>query len=281
MKKLIMSAGTLVFAGALVVSATGAFFSDVETSTGNTFAAGDIDLQIDNTSYILSSSTGQLIAWPATSWALTDLTVEKFFDFIDLKPGDFGEDTISVHVGSNDAWLCAAAAVTADEDNNITEPEDEMSLPNNDDNDGTLNDGDLDTEVNFAFWADDGDNSLETGETIFLAGPVSALGGTGKIALADSTGGPLGPGPIPGGSVEYVGKAWCYGTLTPAPVAQNGNGSSTPIVLGSGFTCDGAPVSNLSQTDSLEADLQFYAVQSRNNMQFTCAAGYIPTIGDF
>lgn len=276
MKKIIMSAGSLIFAGALVVTATGAFFSDTETSTGNTFTAGAIDLQIDNSSYVLSSSTGQIIAWPGTSWSLTDLTVERFFDFIDLKPGDFGEDTISIHVDNNDAWLCAAAQVTSDLDNGITEPEDEVSLPNNDDNDGT-GDGDLDSEVNFAFWADDGDNVLETGENIFLAGPVSALGGTGQIALSDSSGtGPFGSTPVPGGTTQYVGKAWCFGTLTPAPITQDGVNTGNPTTLGSGFTCNGASVGNISQTDSLTADLQFYAVQSRNNLQFTCAANYTP-----
>ena len=35
----------------IAVGATGAFFSDTETSTGNTFAAGAIDLGVDNTSY--------------------------------------------------------------------------------------------------------------------------------------------------------------------------------------------------------------------------------------
>src|SRR3990167_4772485 len=156
MKRILISAGTLVFVGALAVGATGAFFSDTETSTGNTFAAGDIDLQIDNESYILSTSTPQvMIPWPATSWDLTDLTIEKFFDFIDMKPGDFGEDTISIHVGSNYAWLCTATQITKDDDVNYTEPEldDEKATSTPPGTDL----GELDEEINFAFWVDDGD----------------------------------------------------------------------------------------------------------------------------
>ena len=51
MKKILLSLGMIVFVGGLIIGATGAFFSDTETSTGNTFAAGAIDLKIDNTSY--------------------------------------------------------------------------------------------------------------------------------------------------------------------------------------------------------------------------------------
>jgi len=41
----------IVFIGAVVAGATGAFFSDTETSTGNTFAAGEIDLTVDSTAH--------------------------------------------------------------------------------------------------------------------------------------------------------------------------------------------------------------------------------------
>jgi len=51
MKKILGSVGVLALVGALVLGATGAFFSDTETSTGNTFTAGAIDLGVDNTSY--------------------------------------------------------------------------------------------------------------------------------------------------------------------------------------------------------------------------------------
>lgn len=46
--RLMMSLGMLVFVGAVVVGGTGAFFSDTETSTGNVFTAGAIDLTVDS-----------------------------------------------------------------------------------------------------------------------------------------------------------------------------------------------------------------------------------------
>jgi predicted ribosomally synthesized peptide with SipW-like signal peptide len=110
MKKILISASIVVAVAAVVVGATTAFFSDTETSTGNTFTAGAIDLTVDNQSYV-TGPDGHLIASPNTSWTLSDITGQLFFNFSDLKPGDIGEDTISLHVDSNDAYLCAAARV--------------------------------------------------------------------------------------------------------------------------------------------------------------------------
>src|SRR6056297_978008 len=213
--RILMSASMIAFVGALVLGGTQAFFSDTETSTGNTFTAGDIDLQIGNESYALDYNIpgiedpqGEYVQTELTSWAITDLTIERFFNFIDLKPGDYGQDTIDIQVGSNDAWVCAAANITADLDNDITEPEDEESGSNTDGDDGTP-DGDLDSELNFAFWVDDGDNVLESNEvdSIFADGSLNGLGQLGPIALADSTGdGVFGENPIPGGDTVYVAK---------------------------------------------------------------------------
>lgn len=282
-----LSLSVIVFAGGAIAGGTGAFFSDEETSTGNVFAAGDIDLKIDNTSYVTATTTipqvqvaGQLIASPSTSWTLTDLVAgtHRFFDFNDVKPGDIGEDTISIHVGSNDAWVCAAARITSDLDNSITEPEDEVGGPTG--QDGTA-DGDLDSALNFMFWNDDGDNVLEVGENTFLQGPLSGLGAQGQIRIADSAGSILGgTNPVPGGSTFYIGKAWCYGTLTAAPLVQDGVTTDGPIApgrVGTGVTCDGSTAGNIGQTDSVQGDMQFYAVQSRNNPTFTCAQNYTPT----
>jgi len=48
MRKILISLGMIAFVGAVVVGATGAFFSDTETSTGNVFTAGAIDLKVDS-----------------------------------------------------------------------------------------------------------------------------------------------------------------------------------------------------------------------------------------
>jgi len=281
MKKILLSLGMIVFVGAVAAGATGAFFNDTETSTGNTFAAGDIDLKIDNESYAIDytipgyeNPTGLLAVSTSTSWGLKDLTVEKFFNFTDLKPGDFGEDTISINVGSNDAWVCAAANITSDNDNSIIEPEDEVNTTLND-GDGTTN-GDLDSALRFAFWVDDGDNVLEDDEvaSIFINGTLADMGAAGQIALADSAGSILlNDGPIPGDSTFYIAKAWCFGNLTPAAVTQDFSGktgTNGPLDRGTGVSCDGSGESNIAQTDSVTGDITFYAEQARNNSKFTC-----------
>ncbi len=270
-----MSASMIAFVGALVLGGTQAFFSDTETSTGNTFTAGDIDLQIGNESYAfdynipgIEDPQGAYVQTELTSWAITDLTVERFFNFIDLKPGDYGQDTIDIRVGSNDAWVCAAANITADLDNDITEPEDEESGSNTDGDDGTP-DGDLDSELTFAFWVDDGDNVFETDESVFLDGSLDSIGQLGSIALADSAGSILEDnGPVPGGDTFIIGKIWCFGDLEEAALAPD---DGSPIDRDSGFTCNGAAATNIAQTDSVEGDLEFYAVQSRNNGDFQCS----------
>lgn len=48
MKKILISLAMIAAVGAIVVGATTAYFSDTETSTGNTFTAGTIDIAVDN-----------------------------------------------------------------------------------------------------------------------------------------------------------------------------------------------------------------------------------------
>lgn len=267
MRKILLSLGTLVFIGALVVSATGAFFSDTETSTGNTFAAGDIDLQIDNTSYV-TNAAGVLVASPNNTWAISNLTNQLFFSFADVKPGDIGEDTISVHAGSNNAWACMAADITATPENTLVDPESDAG-----DVGPALGDnGELQNFLNFTFWNDDGDNVYETGETIIteLTGPAGTIFNGNWHTIADSTTGTSSA--ILGGSTRFIGKAWCFGTLTPVVVAQDGVNTSGPLVRGTGFTCDGSGDNNIAQTDGIVIDVSFQAVQTRNNAQFVCSS---------
>ena len=275
MQRIILSLMLIVgVSGALTYAGTNAFFSDTESSLGNTFAAGAIDLKVDNESYyngILNAST---------TWKQTDLTVEKFFDFLDLKPDDYGEDTISLHVDTNDAYLCANVTLTSNDDNGINEPESEV-----DNTDGPGN-GELADLVNFLWWADDGDNVLEDDETVINQGNFGQLGvgNSYPLALADSdeniwTGA---GGPVPGDETLYIGKAWCFGDIAPAPISQddetdvmspagdNDNNNEAGEPEDGGISCDGTQLGNESQTDSLTADITFEAVQARHNDGFQC-----------
>jgi predicted ribosomally synthesized peptide with SipW-like signal peptide len=299
---------------ALAAGSTGAFFTDAETSTGNTFTAGAIDLKIDNTSYY----NGNVCANPSsdnpdlgyiwvgtalfpvpgtpctTTWASDDLndgevTLHKFFDFFDLKPGDQSEDTISLHT-QNDAYLCAEVKLTSNKDNDCTTPEDAASGGENGqcgEGDSESN-GDLAQNVNFIWWADDGDNVLESNETVIPGGNLGQLGvgNSAQVVLADSntniwTGQ---GGPITASTTMYIGKAWCFGDITAdsnTKVAQDGQGAvdinptdgipdNGPDSRGGGFLCNGSALDNKSQTDTMTADVTFEATQARNNPRFTC-----------
>jgi len=259
-KKIIISLSVIGLVAAIVVGGTIAYFSDTETSTGNTFTAGSIDLKIDNESYYNGEVQTGL------GWELRDLTDELFFNFSDLKPGDWGEDTISLHVDNNDSWLCASITLTSNDENDITEPEEELG-------DSAL-EGELAQEIEFIWWADDGDNVLESDETVISNVKLGDawLNQSHTIVLADSEsniweGNTL---PLKGGKDYYIGKAWCFGDLEWTLLSPD----EYLTIQQNNFTCNGEPVSNISQSDSATLDVSFYAVQSRNNGQFTCSDYY-------
>ncbi|OGM31658.1 hypothetical protein A2803_04485 [Candidatus Woesebacteria bacterium RIFCSPHIGHO2_01_FULL_44_21] len=310
LKKIILSFITVLVAGGVVIAGTNAFFSDTEESKGNVLAAGAIDLGVDNHSYyngLLNPGTTWRVDYdldpllgddPSTPNVVeTDFVIEPgrlFFDFHDLKPGDWGEDTISLHVKDNDSWLCADVTLTSDDDNGLTEPE-------GDDGDitpGPLGEGELADHVNFYWWADDGDNVFECveeetpegivcnpraegSEHLLPAGPIGALnvGETAHVALADSLTNIWGDqGPLPGGEVRFVAKAWCFGTTEMTPYPQDGGNQQSgpddrPVL------CDGSAETNVTQTDSLTADIAFRAVQSRHNDKFLCRPELAPPTG--
>lgn len=299
----------LVFVAAVVVGGTGAFFSDTETSTGNTFTAGAIDLKIDNHAWYNGLECAEQVEGPydyvwewngegqlsdpylqslvgeecTGTWELSDLDGHLFFNFDDLKPGDWEEDTISIHVNNNDAWMCAELAVTSNDDNSSTEPEllEDGELLEEEDDEW---DGELAEELEFIFWADDGDNVYEDGEYLFLEGTPEDLieygydyyngeeeGYALTFTIADSYSGVF-EGPIPGGEDLFIGKAFCFGELDAygwdGGVVGENDGDPA---LDSGFNCSGASTSNISQTDGMTGDLSFFAVQSRNNEDFSCS----------
>lgn len=292
--------GLVFIAGAIGVIASGAtsaFFSDTEASTGNLFTAGAIDLKVDNESYYnmnkcAPDSSGAYVwqgtaAYPVpgtpctTSWALSDLANGLlFFNFNDLKPDDQGEDTISLHVNNNDAYACMDMMLTSNDDKSSTEPELATTDPQEDLNNTW--DGELAQNIQMFWWADDGDNVYEQGEqaltpevttlyNLATSTPFSAaLADTTHNAWATTT-----PGPLMGGKDYYIGKAWCFGTLTPNPVGQDGLGKTDPNtngpqVRGTGVTCDGTALGNITQTDGTTLDLAFRVVQARNNPNFSC-----------
>lgn len=268
MKKIWISLGIIGIVGAIAIGGTLAYLSDTESAEGNTFTAGEVDLKVDNESYY----NGEIST--ATTFGPSDLgNGLLFINFTDLKPDDEGEDTISLHVEDNEAWLCMDMSLTSDDDKSSTEPELKTGDPLNTDN---AWDGELGKLVQMVWWVDDGDNVFEQGENLLNGGPKSILdffspNGVFSADLADATTNVWTgePGPAAGGETYYIGKAWCFGNLTLAPV-EKGEYDGPLGAQGPGWTCDGKALGNESQTDGLTIDIAFRALQARNNPGYTC-----------
>ena len=246
MKKIILSVAMIAAVAAVAIGATTAFFSDTETSTGNTFTAGAIDLKIDSKCSYNDRQLGQ-----CGEWGLKDLlpTGSQFFNFTDVKPGDKGENTISLHVTNNDAWGCVNIIPTKNDDVSSNEPE--LASPDAINTDSIF-DGELAQNMQFKIWADTCDVlPAIPGDNIYQACDRLLTQGTGPItptsyALATPATNNVFTGllndPLDGSLTRYLGVEWSI-----APT-----------------------VGNIIQTDNYQADISFYVEQSRNNPNFTC-----------
>jgi predicted ribosomally synthesized peptide with SipW-like signal peptide len=301
MRRIIFS--LLVIAGsaaAIVTGATGAFFSDTESSVGNTFAAGTLDLKIDNDSYYNGNRCTDLdpnpdddihdFQWQGTasypepntpcetSFPRSDLDDGfLFFNFTDLKPDDEGEDTISIFV-QNDAWACMDLTLTSNDDRSTTEPE---GLVDEAEDENDAWDGELAEALQFFWWADDGDNVYEDDEEAISNGVQSLLdlapqGDSFSVALADANGNVWSEeGPLPANETMYIAKAWCMGELELTPLEQDGfdDVRAPNDEEGPGVICDGTLLGNETQTDAVELNVVFSAIQARHNPDFLCDRG--------
>jgi len=78
----------------------------------------------------------------------------------DVKPGDFGELTLSVHLCDNPGYVWLQGALESNDENGVTDPEAESPAENGTvDDPGT--DGELLNAVQTRLWYDDGDNVVE------------------------------------------------------------------------------------------------------------------------
>ena len=335
--KVMVSGAVILAAAALIIGGTFAFFSDTETSTGNTFTAGALDLKVDSTSHYngmvctlgLSNGNGGLkpSTWqpelgtqppyyPAINsecdgtWTETDLGVtHKFFNLTDVKPGDDGEDTISLHVYNNDAWGRFVISGVTDLDGTCTEPESEVgnaepecSVP---DNTLATTPGELAESITFYAWLDQGlipgFQNIDANGNPVTPVPDSTEGD--NVQQCDNPQEPATcnePTVILPGTVDEnpsldqtlpdeTHNIWiAFGAdydsyCDEESVNANGHNSyglcqgiaddgrlvgSTTYYFGLAWSVP-TTVGNEAQTDSLNADLTFEAVQHRNNSSMT------------
>jgi len=310
MKKILLSLSMIGVLASVVVMSTGAFFSDTETSTGNTFTAGAVDLKVDSKCHYYNltgydsnqnpvytdvgctdpDGTGPVVMG---NWSETDLKdgVHKFFSFGDLKPGDWGEDTISLHVYDNDAWGKVMMGNMVSAENTCTEPETESEPNCANDTNGELLSAML---PGFMMWLDQG--QMPGFQNMDASGqPVDADPNTEGVQLPD---------PTEGDNVwqAYEGSKWTLSADKPLAevlmteynrakavegdpdfdllrCAENGHNSygrcnglamdgrmvgSTTYYLGLEWALPWS-TGNAVQSDSLMGDVSFQVEQHRNN----------------
>lgn len=102
MQKILSSLSIIAFAAIVAISATSAYFSDEETSAGNSFASGTLNLQVSDTDPLVAN-----------------------FNVIDTYGGNSGsEDWVLKNTGSIDGSLDITFSNLVDAENGVNEPED-------------------------------------------------------------------------------------------------------------------------------------------------------------
>jgi predicted ribosomally synthesized peptide with SipW-like signal peptide len=227
-KKLIISLSTIAAIAMIAIGATTAYFSNTETSPGNTFIAGAIDLKVDSA----CTCNGETVT--SCTWALSDLDGKLFFNFTDVKPGDDGEDTISLHVDNNPAWVCAEISNVTTAENGCNPPEAVV--------DGTCEAeaiGELQDNLYFSLWMDNGagknacNNIKDEDETYIIQ------------------------------NTKVTDVKW------PIADSQHGGNPITDTCIGVSWNVPSG-VNNIIQGDSVTGDITFSAYQSKNNNNFVC-----------
>jgi hypothetical protein len=182
----------------------------------------------------------------------------KFFNFSDVKPGDEGEDTVSLHLSSNDAWGRMVIDVKKDSDGTCVPPEvvveDDDCVENGTDN------GELRENLEFSVWLDQGETPGFQGKSD--KGEGDNIFNEKDIAL-------IAPGEINANGEEWLIKDAIkaafdlYGVST----GITADGHMTPSVnyyFGIDWKLP-IDVGNEAQTDIFEADITFEVEQYRNN----------------
>jgi len=226
MKKILISGGIIAAVAAIIIGGTVAYFSDTETSEGNTLVAGTLDLVVDIDGNIQNPLE------------------DPIFNSSDIKPGDSGEKTLSLHV-DNDACGYVEVILTDDNENDCTEPEMDAESDCVPQGDGELNDN-----IIWTLWDDEGDQSgWQCGETPACGndpkeGNNELDGEYENVLLSGNLNQDFSEpfGELPASNVLYYGISW-----------------SLPGTVG-----------NEVQSDSLTARLVIKAEQKRNQYPTGC-----------
>jgi hypothetical protein len=221
-----------------------------QVDTGITFATSGVDLKIDSKAWY----NGVVV--PAATWAMKNLVPgsDKFWNFSDIKPGDYGCNVVSIHVQNTNAWACMDFNNLQQSENGQTEPEKIV------DNSSGSTTGELAAETEFFGWTEtDGDGKFEppSEKPIFGTSTKSATNvlNNKTYAIADANSG----NSCQQNTTRYVGMCWCAGKL------------SVDLKTGK-QSCDGSKMGNESQTDSWTVDVAIRAMKQGDDPKFMCKA---------
>lgn len=137
---------------AIVIGGTVAFFSDTETSTGNTFSAGTLNLTVND-------KDGENVV---------------LFNLSNLKPGDQPKGSYKIrNVGSINGYLDIENISFESYENECIEPEQEAGDTSCDTD---ADQGELDDVLNLRMFLDyNGNGWIDAGEPVFFNGKVKDL----------------------------------------------------------------------------------------------------------
>lgn len=223
-RRILVSLMVIGLVGVGLGGTTMAMFNDSETSNNNQFTAGELDLRVDwNESY-----NGEHVE-------TQELTNDPgaIFELGDLKPGDHGEATVSLHLDDNPGWIWMNLNQTSNWDNACTEPEHDAEGQC-----GSV--GELDEELEFIIWSDDGDNIRQEDEHIIFEGTAQELeeqSMSDEGILLDGNPSTNDVEAFEGEETSYIGVKW-----------------NLPLETG-----------NHIQGDSVSYDVSFYTEQRRHN----------------
>jgi len=148
MKKILMSLAMIALVASVAVGATRALFSDTETSNGNTFTAGSLNLTVDGNDGI------NTVKWNVGPMA----------------PGNQPKGTFHLaNTGNVNGYLDLENIVVTSHENTIIEPETEAG-------DVTDPKGELEDVLNLRLFTDlDCDGWIGAGDTTFFNGKVGTI----------------------------------------------------------------------------------------------------------
>jgi len=168
--RILLSGATILAAAVVIVGATLAFFSDVETSEANAFTAGDVQIGIGTLTHTYNGVEGDepVFGQNGFSFALTD-----------LKPLDEGSVSYALSNESNDALVCAM--VNEDENTENARNDSEIEAGDITGGDPGVGNGELQNFMSFDFGDETGALSEIDGDW-FEVGQVLS-GATGNFAI--------------------------------------------------------------------------------------------------